>query len=207
MTIDTTEEKSGLSRRDLIKKGAVAGAVIWTIPMIESVPAYASTGSTISTACSYFVLVYTVFDPATQTSTTYADRVTNTGSCAGNTTSHDVKWCYSCDSTHTYDNLGASDAIRLNGTVLASSGCAANSYFTVSGNTITPNTNVTINFAVAHAGTLDSTTGQDPGTPPTGAATTWPYTCAQTGTNLQDKVNVACGSLSHATFNCLPQSA
>ena len=41
----TTEEKSGLSRRDLIKKGAVAGAIVWTVPMIESVPAYAAAGS------------------------------------------------------------------------------------------------------------------------------------------------------------------
>lgn len=41
----TEEKKSGISRRDLIKKGAVAGAVIWTVPMIETVPAYAAVGS------------------------------------------------------------------------------------------------------------------------------------------------------------------
>lgn len=190
----TTEEKPGLSRRDLIKKGAVAGAIVWTVPMIESVPAYAATGSTISTACSWFMLVYTVGG------VTYADRVTNTGSCAGNTTSHDVQWCYACDLTHTYDNLGASDALRLNGNVIPSSGCAANTYFSVSGNTITPNTGVTINFAVAHAGSLNSSTGTEPGTP-TGIG----FAC--NNALGQSKVNVACGSLSHATFSCLPQNA
>lgn len=200
----TEEKKSGLSRRDLIKKGAVAGAIVWTVPMIETVPAYAATGSTISTACSYFVLVYTVTNPLTGVGLTYADRITNTGSCAGNTTSADVTWCYQC-SSGMYDNLAPQNAIRKDGILLASSGCAANSYFTVSGNTITPNANVTIDFAVAHAGSLNTTTGQEPGTPPS-TALIYPYTCDESPTGLQGKVNVACGPLTRASFSCLPQS-
>lgn len=201
MTVDET--KSGISRRDLIKKGAVAGAIVWTIPMIETVPAYAAGGSTISTACSYFVLVYTY------QGNTYADRIGSSGNCAGNTTSSDVAWCYTCGG-HTYDNLGGLNAqghgtnsVRQDGIPLLSSGCTANSLFSVSGNTVTPNTGVTILFAVAHAGSLNSGTGQDPGTPPT-VPVSYPYTCAQGPSSLQDKVNVACAPISSATFSCLP---
>ena len=37
--------KSGVDRRSLLKKGAVAGAVAWTAPAIISSPAFASTGT------------------------------------------------------------------------------------------------------------------------------------------------------------------
>lgn len=192
MSTDITEEKSGISRRDLIKKGAVAGAIVWTVPFIESVPAYAQTTSNVSSACSYFLLVYTV--TVNGVTTTYADRIGSTGSCNGNTTSADVSWCYSCGSNN-YDNQGATNAIRLDGTVLPSSGCAANTYFTVTGNTITPKTsNVVIIFAVAHAGSLNSSTGQVPNE----------YTTTCTSTPLASKVNVACAPISSATFDCLP---
>jgi hypothetical protein len=198
-TEEQTPAKKGLGRRDLIKKGAVAGAIIWAVPMIESVPAYASTGSTVSSACSFFVLVYTVNGAGP-----YADRVSSDGSCGGNSTNNDLKggWCWTCPTTtNTYDNLGAdSNGIRLNGTELPSSGCTSSSgYFNVSGNTITPSSakNVVIQFAVAHAGSLDSTTGQDPGTPIVGGG----FAC----NDLlgQDKVNVACAPISSASFSCL----
>lgn len=62
MTVQET--KSGISRRDLIKKGAVAGAIVWTIPMIETVPAYAATGSgcppSAPLAISGAAVVYTI---------------------------------------------------------------------------------------------------------------------------------------------------
>jgi hypothetical protein len=56
---------------------------------------------------------------------------------------------------------------------------------------------VSIVFAVAHAGSLNSGTGQDPGT-----ATGSGFACNDG--LAQDKVNVACGPLSSASFNCLP---
>ncbi len=56
---------------------------------------------------------------------------------------------------------------------------------------------MTILFAVAHAGSLNNTTGQDPGT-----ATGSGFTCDNTQT--QDKVNVACAPISTASFDCLP---
>lgn len=39
----TSDSKTGLSRRDVIKRGAVAGAVAWSVPMISSSPAFAAT--------------------------------------------------------------------------------------------------------------------------------------------------------------------
>ncbi|HET6874732.1 MAG TPA: hypothetical protein VFH70_08140, partial [Acidimicrobiales bacterium] len=42
---DMEERKSGISRRDLIKKGAVAGAVFWSVPVIESITSRAAAQS------------------------------------------------------------------------------------------------------------------------------------------------------------------
>src|SRR5579863_8745724 len=154
-TPEVTEEKHGFSRRDLIKKGAVAGAIVWTVPMIQSVPAYAAGGSQITTTCSYFVLVYI------KNGVTYADRVSSTGACGGPQTSADVSWCYTCPDGHSYDNVGArtgggtADILEQNGVSLSGSGCTAgDGTFNVSGNTITPGSGVTIIFAVASAGSL-----------------------------------------------------
>jgi hypothetical protein len=41
----TTTERSGISRRDILKKGAIAGAVFWSVPVIESVTSAASATS------------------------------------------------------------------------------------------------------------------------------------------------------------------
>jgi len=188
-------EKRGMSRRAVIAGGAAGAVAVWTVPLIESVPAgAATTGSHVTSACSYFVLVYTT------AAGTFADRIGSDGSCAGNTTSTDVLWCYDCGSGKIYDNdpLGSDPhVLRLNGVALSSSGCkAGDGTFTVSGNTITPGPGVTIDFAVAHAGSLNNTTGTDPGTNSGG------FTCNNGAT--QDKVNVACGPLSSASFDCLP---
>ncbi|MGH9057635.1 MAG: hypothetical protein ACRDYY_17510 [Acidimicrobiales bacterium] len=58
-------ESTKFSRRDMLKKGAVAGAVFWAIPVIETVPAYAATGSyqgkkAGSIGCSWAYVVYIV---------------------------------------------------------------------------------------------------------------------------------------------------
>jgi hypothetical protein len=207
-SIDTTTDsvtKKGLNRRQVIVGGAVGAAAVWTVPLIDSTPAYGApvTGSNITSTCSYFVLVYTVEENGVLIGT-FADRIGSDGHCAGNTTSTDVLWCWNCDGTHLYDNdpLGsAPHVLRLNGTPLTSSGCTAGQYFTVSGNTITPvstgTQTVTIVFAVAHAGSLNNTTGQDPGT-----ATGVGDACNNGAS--QDKVNVACPPISTASFDCLP---
>jgi hypothetical protein len=54
----------GISRRDVIKKGAVAGAVLWSAPVIESVVSRAAAQSTCNSTAtfnaSYIFVVYTV---------------------------------------------------------------------------------------------------------------------------------------------------
>lgn len=45
--MDTPEEQSGLSRRSVLKRGAiVGGAMVWTVPAVQSIagPAAAGTG-------------------------------------------------------------------------------------------------------------------------------------------------------------------
>lgn len=65
----TTTERSGISRRDIIKKGAIAGAVFWSVPVIESVTSAASaTSGSISCSWAYIAWAYT---PVTSTSTVY----------------------------------------------------------------------------------------------------------------------------------------
>ena len=199
-TISEPVEKGHISRRAVIAGGAVGAAAVWAVPLINSVPAYGApvTGSTITSACSYFELVYTITNPVTHITTgPFADRVSSTGSCEGNTGSSDVSWCWPCGGV-TYDNGGANSGIRNGGLLkLPSSGCTTgDGTFSVHGNTIQPGSGVSILFAIAAAGSLDSTTGQEPGTPGTGG------TC-ETSVGVK-KVNVACGPLSSASFSCLP---
>lgn len=40
----TNDARTHLSRREILKRGAVAGAVVWSVPMIASSPAFAATG-------------------------------------------------------------------------------------------------------------------------------------------------------------------
>lgn len=57
----TITERSGISRRDIIKKGAIAGAVFWSVPVIESVTSAASaTSATGPISCSWAYIVYAV---------------------------------------------------------------------------------------------------------------------------------------------------
>ena len=67
----TEEKKSGFSRRDLITKGAVAGAIVWAVPMIETVPAYAAVGSIAAMSCSYGFIIYSDTSSPTSTSNYY----------------------------------------------------------------------------------------------------------------------------------------
>jgi hypothetical protein len=51
-----------ITRRELLTKGAVAGAIVWSVPMIESVTARAAaqSGSTGAFNCSWAILVWYV---------------------------------------------------------------------------------------------------------------------------------------------------
>lgn len=62
----TDNESQGISRRDLLKKGAVlGGAVVWTTPVVQTMGmgrAFASTTSPVGPAISYIALIVTCAD-------------------------------------------------------------------------------------------------------------------------------------------------
>lgn len=57
---DEVDRHLGISRRDLIKRGAAAGAVIWATPVVQSfaTPAFASEGTPVGRAISYVAICY-----------------------------------------------------------------------------------------------------------------------------------------------------
>ncbi len=78
-TTEGMEEKSGISRRDLIKKGAVAGAVFWSVPVIESVTSRAAAQSgCVSFNASWLYVIYTYNGVTYYTGFSKAD---TTGQC------------------------------------------------------------------------------------------------------------------------------
>ena len=60
MDTDTTQiEKKGMSRRAVIRNGAIGAAAFWSVPIISSLPAAAATGSTgAELPCSFAIIVY-----------------------------------------------------------------------------------------------------------------------------------------------------
>lgn len=96
MTVEET--KSGISRRDLIKKGAVAGAVFWSVPVIESVTsaAAAASGGCVTFNASWLYVVYTYNGITYFSGFSKGDA---TGSCTpgSNPTSHGTFTTQSCN--------------------------------------------------------------------------------------------------------------
>jgi len=203
-TNEGVQEKSGLSRRDLIKKGAVAGAIVWTIPMIASVPAYASVGSPGGiTACSFVTIVYTYTvtnaDGSTNVLGPVANKFDSTG-CHPNGTNN-FGFCYQCGST-TYDNGGSDRKVRSTDTSSSTptptdvpDGPCPSPYFYFSGGQVIPMPGVTILFVVAHNGNFNWSS--------TGATTPYTTIDASTGlcnTSSTDSVyQVACGPITNST--------
>lgn len=203
-TTEGMEEKRGISRRDLIKKGAVAGAIVWTVPLIESVPAYAATGSPGGvTTCSYIAIVYTytTTDSSGKTSVVgpVANKFDQTTGCNPNGTSGDATFCYTCNGV-TYSG-GGPGAIPVQTSTTAApvpvtvpSGPCPSPYFYFSGGKVIPMPGVTILFAVAHNGTFSG-----------GTTTTQPYATLATGTGLCDVLTTAtsfevvCGPITNST--------
>lgn len=76
----TTTERSGISRRDILKKGAIAGAVFWSVPVIESVTSAASATSgcppNASLQISGAAVIYTVAGSSTVYWTAFASNGT-----------------------------------------------------------------------------------------------------------------------------------
>lgn len=169
MTVEET--KSGISRRDLIKKGAVAGAVFWSVPVIESVTSRAAAGSltTGPIGCSWTYVIWK-YQGGT---TLYVSGYSNAGSTndctsfantanhptggngsgnGGNVATGNPETCFGT-SYGMVDNASGPAAVTVNGAGLVSAGpppvysttadssCTA---LTQSGNTITASSNVII---------------------------------------------------------------
>ncbi len=147
-------ERRGLSRRDMIKASAVAGAAAWTAPaIIDSLasPAAAASGG-LPTTCSYALVVFNY-----NGSGPYIMKIAQgSASCTyTNSTSNDSSFnSYSCNG-HTYQGGSAYGAvIQQDGvTVPTLSSPTCDSLFTVQGSTIVRDTSlVTLLFAVSHHG-------------------------------------------------------
>jgi hypothetical protein len=83
-----------INRRELIKKSAVAGAVVWSAPVIESVTSRAAAASGRCTSMATFSASY-VFVVFTYMGTTYFTG-TNGGTCGNQGTSNHGPLCVSC---------------------------------------------------------------------------------------------------------------
>jgi len=165
---DDTNRSRALSRRQMIRASAVAGAAAWTAPaIVDSLtsPAAAMTLQSSPLLCSNLYVVFTYHHA------TYVMRV-NQGSstCAGsNNTSNDATFSTVCNGV-TYDNLGDAFTLQADGDPITPWGNlpACSTLFTISGNVVTAtDPAVTIVFTLAHNGTIgDCYTGDNGGTKP-----------------------------------------
>jgi hypothetical protein len=149
-------DKPGLSRRQMIKASAAAGAVAWTAPMIVdslASPAAAASGGGLPTGCSYALFVFSVSGQGP-----YIGRIQQgSASCTfTNSTSNDSSFNSFVCNGHTYQGGSAYGAvIQQDGvTVPGYNVGTCDQLFTVQGSTIvedSPGT-ATILFAVSHHG-------------------------------------------------------
>jgi hypothetical protein len=156
-----TKTRRGLTRREMIRASAVAGAAAWTAPVIiDSLasPAAATSIPPGNLGCSYAMVVFTV----TGSSTVYVAKVGETGqSCqATGSTSADTAFTTTCNSvTYSNDNPG-NVMTGVGGNPIAvypTNPCPG--LFTVSNGQIAAASNVTVLFSVAHAGGCKNVAG------------------------------------------------
>ncbi|HWG73774.1 MAG TPA: hypothetical protein VG184_06940 [Acidimicrobiales bacterium] len=93
-----------ISRRDVIKKGAVAGAILWSAPVIESVTSRAAAGSHSCTSTGSFNASY-VFVVFTNTvngvTTTYFTGINSSG-CGQQNANNQGDFCVQCGGVYYY---------------------------------------------------------------------------------------------------------
>jgi hypothetical protein len=134
-----------ISRRDLIKKSSVAGAIIWSAPVIESVTSRAaaqSTGcSSANFSASWIYVVYT-YTSGGVTATSYIgfSKGDTTGTCTPASNPHGVISTPTCSTGYIYtleSNKGAPETVTETKSLItttlpygAGGGC---SLFTISG--------------------------------------------------------------------------
>jgi hypothetical protein len=141
----------GLSRRDMIKGAAVAGAAAWTAPMIiDSLtsPAAAVSGGV---TCSWF---YVVFKKPGSSTVYWTGGSTGTA-CGTFSTNNAPTVCKTCNGV-TYTMLNGGQGNMTYGTTCGSgtsataAGATCGTYISVSGNTVTAINGATILAAFSH---------------------------------------------------------
>lgn len=156
-------EAPGLTRRRLMQRGAVVGAVVWSTPVIESLTnkAFASTGSPApgGFACSYTDVVFTLNGAGpyvvkfSQHASVCADD--NTDGMYGSSNVGDP-----CNGIQYAVN--SNNQVTGNGSVIpaAPSGTCAGGAFAVSsdGHTVTAGAGVSILFVLVHDGSIKNGT-------------------------------------------------
>jgi len=168
----TTTERSGISRRDIIKKGAIAGAVFWSVPVIESVTSAASATSGACTPAPLTISGAAVLYTLPGSTTVYLAAFTSSGACTS-TVPNDSDWSHPL-------NICAGIYVQVTGgTVLYGTSCGTvdppgqtpgyvynatycNDYFATNstGITVTPagiTAGVTVLMYLFHNGTFPNT--------------------------------------------------
>jgi hypothetical protein len=148
-----TEEAGGLSRRDLIKRGAVVGGIVWAAPVIDSFASKAFAGSRPpgSFPCSYALIVFTI----------------NGGSPVAVKLNDPNLGCNLSDEDGMYgtETLGApcngvqyaidaNNHITAGGTLVPAATGNACSLFTINGSSVTADSSVNILFVLIHDGSF-----------------------------------------------------
>jgi hypothetical protein len=161
-------ERRGLSRRDMIKASAVAGAAAWTAPVIIdslSSPAAAASGNT-GINCSKSIVFFTIpTSPGTVYIAGFQDTSCQTCDCFGNWSGPNLGGgtcphaCFSCGGNTFRVNVGTTNAGTTTacdgGTFTAASTLSAgtcNTYLSYGGGTVTGKGGATILGALGFGG-------------------------------------------------------
>jgi hypothetical protein len=184
-------KRSGISRRDLIKRSAIAGGIAWTAPLIiDSIasPAGAiSGGINLNGGISYAIMVYCIGACNADGSNLRATQIQGSSCVGGNDGSNDTAGTITTSSTchNFYFNFNTPGDKNIkyslnNTTFTAVPDGACGSLFTASGNTVKADPSITLVLGLAHAG---SCSGNNVGSP-------------------ISKLSIVCAASNTVVFNC-----
>jgi hypothetical protein len=148
-----------VSRRTLIKGGAIAGGMVWAAPVIDSFVSAASAGSAVGFPCSYATIFYTL----SGSSTVYAVKL-NDPSSGCNNTNTDGSYgpndpnVFTCGSlTFGVDQNNDWETTSGGTTTTTTPGSCTTAGVTVNGSTVTVSgSGVTVIAVLLHDGSLQN---------------------------------------------------
>ena len=151
---DATRPRRGLTRREMIRASAVAGATAWTAPVIvDSLASPAAAASSSPVSCSWFYVVYMKPGSSTVwwTSANNSSTVCNNAAPANNSGTR-TKTCYGVTYTLPDDNHPIPTYDTGSGAVAATNDPNCSSYIMISGSTLTAKGGATLLAAWSHPG-------------------------------------------------------